>query len=187
MELSDLQRVFEQQRNLTKRFIEIESQNLPGFYNSFYWDVNSPIHQAEIRLQASWIIEEYYEAFNAERGVKTVEELADALHFITELYIRARIPPEELNLSADRVRHADVSKALSYAVGSIYRMTRILANKPWKQTFQKVSTESFDAYARSIMLYFLDFCSTLGVEREKLVDAYFEKAEINYDRIHSGR
>lgn len=182
----DLNRVFEEQRKLTQKFLVIERKNIPELYQQLYWDVNNPSHQVEIRLQLWWIMEEVFEVYTAGSRKASIAELPDVLHFIVELLIRLRVTAKEAEPYTNFPDHPtllmagvqDLNTALVY-------MSRTLKNKPWKQSHTDAPRHVLKRDSLIILNRYINLVDVFSVGPEELEDLYFHKADTNHDRIHT--
>lgn len=202
-----LQEIFFHQRELMDRFHRIETTNRsdlrdrPAVITRSM--LNVPMNQLRIREYAWRIVEEIGEAFN--EGMNTAkkhEEIADAFHFLIEMFIVCDM--SELSFESSSV----YSDALAYAFAKIetssedfvnqddYWMAfirdlsmtmNVLKNKPWKSTYRSTDTALFFTRMQWLLTSFCRAAFHSGLRCERLYEEYMRKADVNHRRIDAGQ
>lgn len=138
----------------------------------------------QLRLKdfAQRVMEELAEAASANSKVHLKEELADALHFMTELAILADVKPElggttKVSIPFDIL-------AWQFAT-TLFMGCNCLKNKPWKVTHMLTDEPRYREYInqafRELWILLLSY---LGPE-EEIYDYYYRKNQVNQFRVAS--
>lgn len=109
-----------------------------------------------------------------------VEELIDALHFLTELTLIA-------GYKSDFVPMAPANCALIKWGEVVYQMglmCNCLKNKPWKQTQMLTDRTKFEGYLKGAWVSLLTILGN-RISEEQIYLYYFKKNEVNQFRIRS--
>lgn len=123
----------------------------------------------------------------------TVEEIADALHFMTELMILTGLfsdeefTPTMPKQIANRFNIAIKSTADMY-LQPIYYLgiaANLLKLKPWKQTFVATDLDRFKKSLQMAHWGIYELLSWMGVSDHQIYDFYFRKSEVNKFRQRS--
>lgn len=140
-------------------------------------------HQDWFRLMSWYLTEELVEALTATPEEKA-EELADCLHFATELCILAGATPDDVEFHSRVDEYADApwQYTLEDVLIALGMANNLLKAKHWKKNPQPTNLESFKTYL-SGMLYRL----VKHIEAQKLSpeDIYFAKHKKNEERIQT--
>jgi dimeric dUTPase (all-alpha-NTP-PPase superfamily) len=208
-----LREIFTKQRLLMEKYEEIEEKN--GLLQTK--DIPVSLHcrfgQARLKDFAWRITEELAEAREAydihpELLDHVHEEVADALHFLTELTILAGVTPEQVYngimsgsstekqedplgtifylLTHERV-HArkprrDLHEAMSRTITSLGLMCNTLKNKVWKNTHMVTDENLFKQHLYYTWENFFILCIAYDIDAARLDDLYFRKNKVNQFR-----
>ena len=135
-------------------------------------------------------IAESYEAYQANDSIHTIEELADALHFFTELCILAGFDSkwamEQLKLyvtpSADAENVVPAYLRAHYWLGMV---GNTLKNKPWKQTEMLTDEVKFEKMLSNAFTSLMDVFMVNGAGFETIHSYYTRKNQVNQFRQKS--
>lgn len=199
-----LVQIFNRQRELMEKYHPIEKSNGLLQTEDVPVDLDSRFGQARIKDFAWRFIEEIGEALY-ESGIFGItpeykEELADALHFLTELTILSGYEPADLfdgylfddpmeEIFGSRFRMVDHSKldnSLGQVVKAIAMMCNLLKNRPWKQSHTITPREEYLSRLREVWYQFGILTNRSGISTQELYELYFGKAEINKQRQDTG-
>lgn len=206
--------IFGKQRLLMEKYEEIEFNN--GLLQTKDIPVNLHDRMGQARLKDfAWRVTEELaearEAYDLHPDLKdhVHEEVADALHFLTELTILAGVTPEQVYkgildgsrpnftgddlgtifhlLSKERVpgKPIDIHKAMSLTITELGLMCNTLKNKPWKNTHMITDENLFKQHLYYAWENFFVLCITYGINAERLEDLYFRKNQVNQFRQKS--
>lgn len=196
-----LEHIFNRQKELIVKYHDIEAQS--GIFNYQDGDVPVNIHtlSGQVRLKDfAWrAMEEIAEALDGHSIEHQQEEISDALHFLTEMYLLAGYDSDFFGDlrdlyrragSEDYLRYPDVpsrSRAVTRFVYALGNAMNKLKNKPWKQSQMLTDVPAFEAYLLMSMLHFVEVAISFGIHSpEFLFDLYFRKSEVNKFRQRSG-
>lgn len=204
--------IFARQHQLMDKYMPIEKQN--GLLISEDCPVNIHDRFGQARLKDFFwrTLEELGEADEAfEKHGNTVtthslEELADALHFLVETYLLAGITPTKilakLSLTGD-VAEYDLDKDKLEALYSyrtpcfgfssgcwgvaraIADASNFLKQRPWKQTHQLTDVTRFEDTLVHALPRLMNLFSFAGLGAKEVFTMYFKKSEVNKFRINS--
>lgn len=83
--------------------------------------------------------------------------------------------------------HLRTKKLLTYSTGRIIESMGVLCNylknRPWKQSYQKTDKERFETELRRVWHRFIELCLAANISGQGLMEMYFDKNEINQQRI----
>jgi dimeric dUTPase (all-alpha-NTP-PPase superfamily) len=208
-----LEAIFNRQHELMEKYGPIEKAS--GLVQTEDCPVNLHDKRGQARLKDfAWrITEEIAEAIEVvarHSGWSTVpaetsharEEMADALHFLTELSILAGLEPAWIlghyangpagNLSpllghpsGDIEDYSYITTAVTLFVTRLGIAMNCLKNKPWKQTHMETDVNTFREALRTAWYAFGYLLSTLGFTEKMVYDYYFRKSEVNKFRQRS--
>ena len=195
-----LQAIFDRQKELMTKYHDIEKAS--GLLQTEDCPVNLHDKRGQARIKDfAWrVTEELGEALDAlyvdNDDVHYKEELADGLHFLTELSILAGLTPKDI---ADFIEAPEDlifehlvyprKTTLNYMVANFIRslgMTcNCLKNKPWKQSQMLTDVPHF--YARLCDAWFAYFgiLSDAFESGDEIVSTYFKKSQVNKFRQRS--
>ena len=204
-----LRAIFGRQRELMDKYHAIEEKNGIGY--ALVKDV--PFHIDDLRWQYlikdfAWrSMEEIAEAYDAyqksmfenlrspEIDAHIKEEIADALHFLVELFIIAGYDAEDFDecwvffaksLQDGIIPPTSVEDTIAYYLQELGMAMNHFKQKPWKQThFQTDEKSFFDALRRSLSAWRL-VAHCFGMSLDDIYDFYFRKSEVNKFRQRSG-
>jgi hypothetical protein len=193
--------IFARQHTLAEKYVEIEVQN--GLCHTTDMPVNINDRHGQARLKDFFwrVTEELTEAVDASIEhahipVHTIEELADALHFLVETYLLAgaddnswgKFERGECRLDYLLSLVSD-SPSLDHAVyGVIHHLgcaSNCLKQRPWKVTHQLTDVNKFYdhlGFALGALLAAFKFC---GCSAEDIFAIYWKKSEVNKFRQRS--
>lgn len=202
-----LELIFEKQESLKEKYHHIEEAQGVGYglIKGRKFNINEIKSQCLLKDMAWRVVEEITEATvcHPERERQHfLEELADALHFLTELCIVAGIGPYDIaiDIYEEMVKgdddDLDMWSALFYTPNNIassnpYNTVQhlglamnCLKQKPWKQTHILTDEKRFRQH---IIDAFRAFCKYLTVYSgaKEMYDFYFKKNKVNQFRQES--
>jgi len=138
---------------------------------------------------------ESYEAFLLNNLINTLEELADALHFLTETIVLSDCIPnydiitEELwvlNKVESPIIDSEFLAKSYWNIAYFCNLTRnALRNKPWKQSQMLYDHRLFESHLIQALRLLIHAFGNLGCSSEKLWFEYTKKNEVNKFRISS--
>lgn len=192
--LEIIKQIFSRQQDLMLKYKEIEKlpdpplsvhlANSQRILKDFAWRAWEEVAEA---IEAR---DKHSDKRTAEEHCK--EELADGLHFITELCIFAGVHPSTVNPWPNAVEDTGVldsgglmdQYALSFGVELGVTMN-FLRNKPWKQSQVPTDERRFrDSLVRTFNKYICVMAAS-GMSREEVHAYYFRKSEVNKFRQRS--
>ena len=194
--------IFKKQMSLAIKYSDIESMG--DLLNTTKNNIDTAKGQKWIKDFAWRTTEELAEAFEAlelmdkkEKGEKLntkeqedeywlhfQEELADALHFLTELTIIAGYDYKIVPNNA----HENIEDTDTGAWKTIYNlglMCNCLKNKPWKQTQMLTDRPKFEKYLKSTWIAMLKLLFITMGSYQAIYMFYFKKSEVNKFRQRS--
>lgn len=206
--------IFNRQRELMEKYHDIEMKNGMRPTGDIPVDLDDPKGQTVIKDFCWRITEEVGEALDAKGFDENhfVEELIDALHFLTELTITAGYDTdfivEGLSTNKDlpdklsRWIHArrpriDYRNSDEITVKNEYNMyqdfmmnlgmmANCLKNKPWKQSHMKTDKAEFEKWLKRVWLTMGDLLFFDGdLMPDEVVDIYLKKSQVNQFRQRS--
>lgn len=176
--------IFEKQKALLEKYREIEG--MPTSFN-----IDTAETQRWIKDFAWRVTEEICEALEAKKNgmddegiideehyIHYLEELTDALHFITELTIIAGFDSDILDNPIMSYNEYDIV----YYLGL---MCNCLKNKPWKQTQMLTDRPKFKSYLQASFERIWGIFLYNGLENKDIYTLYFKKNAVNQFRIRS--
>ncbi len=193
-----LELIFKRQAELKEKYHHIEESQGVGYgiLQGNKFDINEIRSQCLIKDLIWRVVEEITEAHACQEHERFhfLEELADAMHFITELCIQVGIGPASIALDVivdkdadyldNLMRQTDSEKPLNpwWTVFHLGFAANCLKQKPWKQTHILTDVEKFemhviDAY-RAFCLHLRCFATS-----DQMFDFYFKKSKVNDFRI----
>ncbi|HLD98214.1 MAG TPA: dUTP diphosphatase [Candidatus Nanoarchaeia archaeon] len=193
--------IFDRQEQLAQKYTPLEHQN------GLRWTQDMPVNihdgkgQAQLKDMAWRTMEEIGESLEAwfddsenvetqnEQLLHAKEELADGLHFLTELGILSGIKHTDINISLEKVVHqakevVSIDEAVTDFVLRLGITMNCLKNKPWKCSqyptdeakFKKHYLLAYEAY----IVLMLEIMEPL-----EILNLYFRKSNVNQFRIES--
>lgn len=204
--------IFGKQRSLMEKYEEIESKNGLLQTRDIPVNLHDRMGQARIKDFAWRVTEELAEAKEAHTIHPDLEdhvheEVADALHFLTELTILSGVSHQEVYngiLDEQVVQGEDylgtlftklgmlrgpakygVDVAMNKTVTSLGLMCNTLKNKPWKNTHMITDENLFKSHLYDAWANFFVMCIAYGITAERLDDLYFRKNQVNQFRQKS--
>jgi hypothetical protein len=201
-----LSEIFQYQRQLMERFHTIEVINVYGRSRLPLYVDQAPILdsvevQLRIKEEMGRIVEEVGEAYDSiSDKSKYQEEVADAFHFLVELFLILKVDSSSFDSTADRdpLEHAfalveetgeddgHYAEAWMYFISDLMRAANFLKNRPWKATHRVTDYFGFFRQVHFLLYSFARACASTGITREILYEQYKRKAAINRERIASG-
>jgi hypothetical protein len=198
--------IFNHQRELMEKFHRIELKNRVELSRNSVLSqaaLESVHGQLRIKEYAWRVTEEIGEAL-AEFDLKRYEEeVADALHFLIEMYILVGITPQDFqrlpdkdpltcaySLARDLDGHIDTQiknswELWAYFIKDLAGAMNLLKNRPWKTTFFKLDQVLFKEKMIACFYSFIRACGSM-ISQSTLYETYLAKAKVNYDRIRDG-
>ena len=201
--------VFKRQDELRKRYDGIEAKN-GVIIPKEPWHIDDRFVQFRIKDMFWRFTEEIMEAFEnidsvAISPLKCIhhwlhkweedpnirhffEELADALHFITEASLLANLEPKDIiKMTIPNTARVGITTnnkdALSIAAfNSIYMLglaANCLKQKPWKQTHMPTDQAKFNSYLVKAWVEFFRLFGMLGCDIGFIFQVYFKKSIVN--------
>jgi len=210
-----LDAIFKRQRELMDKYHEIEAANGLLLTDKIPVNLHNKLGQARLKDFAWRTTEEIGEAIEARERHCDIpdhcyEELADALHFLTEFTILSGITPEDLMTIINSDRDAVPGDKLDqfwfwkykWDAGLYHPMEILLLttgefvknmgmacncfkNKPWKQTQMMTDEKEFYKWVGRVWRSFITICHYAGLDAESLTEYYFGKSEVNKFRQRS--
>lgn len=193
--------IFARQHELARKYIPIETANGLCLTNSIPVNIDDRYGQARLKDFFWRITEELTEAVDAtvEHGhipIHTIEELADALHFLVEAYILSGFSATDWGPFCEgqcRLQkiliNARVPKSLIHgAYGVIHYVgcaSNCLKQRPWKQTHQLTDQEKFRKYLGFAFSHLMSCFLLAGCNHEDIFAIYWKKSEVNRFRQRS--
>lgn len=188
-----LQDIFMKQKELAEKYHPIEKANGFNVGEKIEVDINNQFGQHRIKDFAWRVTEELMEASEAwfiGDSDHCQEEVADALHFMVELFIicgidHSEIAFESIMNDSDFVptQFTEASFAVVYNLGLA---CNCLKNKPWKQTQMLTDGKAFKKHMISAFKALLWASRAAEIDgSESLYDLYFRKNKVNQFRQDS--
>jgi len=196
-----LKLIFSRQEELKKKYHHIEESQGVGYgiLNGSIFDINETRSQCLLKDLAWRVVEEITEATEAQINHDEIhfrEELADALHFLTELCIQVGIGPATIATDIMQNSKKDYLDNLFYTpdkelsdnpyntVLHIGLAMNCLKQKPWKQTHVLTDVGEFEDH---LIDAYRAFCKYLYcyMDADTAFDFYFKKSRVNDFRIKS--
>ncbi len=188
--------IFRRQHALAQRYMEIEARN--GMLQTRDFPVNIDDRMGQARLKDFFwrVTEELTEAVDAARGHAhipnhTIEELADALHFLVEAHLLAGIQWHDFGDNAldwhmgSVETPASLEAAVYACIHEIGCASNCLKQRPWKQTHQLVDRERFRASLQASMVHLLAAFKYCLLGPEEVFKIYWRKSAVNEFRMRS--
>lgn len=205
--LDRLDWIFKRQHQLSEKYMPIEKKN--GLRHTMECPVtlDDRYGQAQLKDMFWRVTEELTEAVDAQRIHAHLEnhcreELADALHFLTEALILAGVgsrrlireiygdePPDGDKLDALFPDQSLVGMRLErYVYEVIHQIgcaSNCLKQRPWKCTHQLVDAPKFRSHLVKSYPALMCCFQLVGMSSEGVFRMYFRKSEVNKFRIRS--
>lgn len=193
--------IFDKQKEIALKYAEIEKMgdllqttsinpdtaNGQKWIKDFAWRFVEELTESEEarRMILSPTTPEIREE-NAKMKIHQVEELIDALHFLTELTIIADADERIVNYHVNNKFDFDADKVWIDIVYNLGCMCNTLKNKPWKQTQMLTDRIKFYGYLQAVWDNFMFYLRAgIGLSEEDIYNFYFKKNEVNKFRIRS--
>lgn len=196
-----LKLIFARQKELKEKYHHIEESQGVGYglLKDGVFDINEIRSQMLLKDLAWRVVEEITEASEANINgdkIHFLEELADALHFLTELCIQVGIGPATITVDIMRNHEKDYLENLVFTpnqkksnnpYNTILHLglaMNCLKQKPWKQTHILTDEEKFQLH---LVDAYRAFCKYLSchLSSDGVFDFYFKKSRVNDFRIKS--
>lgn len=179
--------VFTKQAGVMAKYAEIEG--MP----EWPLNVNTRVGQKwfkDFLWRTTEEIAESYEAFIGQDQIHTIEELADALHFFTELLILAGFDAKWADTQLWNSKEVSLSEAtVSNAyLESFYWLGMVgntLKNKPWKQTEMLTDEDKFEQMLSKAFCALINVFHRNGANDETIHSYYTRKNQVNQFRQKS--
>jgi len=182
-----IEQIFHHQRDVMKKYHEIEWKNGLLLDEKVPVDINSHLGQARLKDFAWRVTEELMESAEAmenEDLVHAREEGADALHFITELCILSGMGHSDVKFGSGS-SHDHVIE-MHGVILDLGKAMNCLKNKPWKQSQMLTDVDRYKKYVASAFANMWFVFYSLGVENEEgIFNFYFRKNQVNKFRQRS--
>lgn len=192
--------MFIRQKELMGKYLALESQILKEPLVVIPVDLHSARGQRILKSRAWWVVEEIVEGIDAlveeEDSAKFLEEMSDALHFLTELWILTGLPYPVFHdwdsfstLRPSTVPYLFQGLVVTSLLGVIIRLGRAmwqLRNKPWKKTQVLTDVPRFTLHLMGAYKLFLELLHRhykLGFK--DICILYLRKSEVNKFRQRS--
>jgi len=172
--------IFEKQMDLALKYKDIE--DMGDLLETTKNNINTAKGQKWIK-DFSWrVTEEICEALEAKPVSKEhyLEEITDALHFLTELSIIAGYDEQIVD-----VIFPHENKNEMYCVYFLGIMCNTLKNKPWKQTQMLTDRPKFEKYLRSAWRELIGIYYASEYTMNDIYIIYMKKHGVNQFRIRS--
>lgn len=219
-----LEAIFARQTELLHKYHGIEKANGLLQTEDLPVNINDRFGQARIKDFAWRFTEELGESLeclqqyteheqwsNSPEVTHFREELADALHFLTELSIMVDLKPDGLvpssgdhtpdgrpdyrlmvllgdsdgRLVLPRVSRRDLEATAFQAIMELALACNTLKNKPWKQTQLITDAARFREHLKGCWFMFGQLLYFAGYDARAVYDMYFRKSEVNKFRQRS--
>ena len=190
-----LEIVFARQRELMEKYLVLEAEILSEKLVVVPVDIHSARGQRALKERIWWAVEEFVEALDAikEGGeTKFLEEMSDALHFLTELLILAgldhsAIPPMEVDPSRLLIySESRLNLQILGVIKSLGRAAWQCRNKSWKRTQVLTDVPRLTAHLQAAYKQFLAIYSDeFGLDLTQICLFYLRKSEVNLFRQRS--
>ncbi len=201
-EFDRLDLIFARQHILMEKYIPIEVGNKLRHTTDCPVDLHDRHGQAQLKDFFWRATEELTEACEANRihpelKSHTLEELADALHFIVEACLLAGFVAKDYDYLDDcppmcklehQVKHADPRDLecgcfeVMYLLGAA---SNCLKNRPWKQNHQLVDVTKFHNLLGQALPALIDVFVGQGLSADEIFRMYWKKSEVNKFRQRS--
>lgn len=172
--------IFAKQMDLAMKYKDIEGMG--DLLDTTPDNINTAKGQKWIKDFAWRVTEEIAEALEAKPISKEhyLEEITDALHFLTELTIIAGYDAAIVD-----VMFPHENKNEMHTVYFLGVMCNTLKNKPWKQTQMLTDRPKFEKHLRSAWRELLGIFYANGFSLEDVYIIYMKKHGVNQFRIRS--
>jgi hypothetical protein len=210
-----LDAIFKRQHELQQKYSHIELQKGIG-YGIINKDFDLDCHKTQYLIKDYFwrTTEELAEAAEAlieyESFTHGIEELADALHFITEACIISGIDSNDIcansltSLGKDKLDVLwnilptcviaqgqclsinDINELGFRVVMAMGLAANCLKNKPWKTTQMLTDKRKFLSYIVGAYIDLLELMKACGLGPQDVYEIYMKKSEVNKFRIRSG-
>lgn len=193
--------IFARQYELKDKYHHIEESQGVGYgiLQGQEFNINEIKSQCLLKDLAWRVVEEITEATEAQINHDDIhfkEELADALHFLTELCIQVGIGPATIAADIIVDQDEDYLDNLFYTpnmtksnnpynvIQHIGLAMNCLKNKPWKMTHVLTDVEKFEDH---LIDAYRAFCKYLRcyMTADTAFDFYFKKSRVNDFRVKS--
>lgn len=202
--------IFAAQRTTMSSFYEIEDRNMLLETKDIPVNLNDRLGQARLRNYAWRITEEVAEALNVltiadYTDPAYVEEVADALHFLTEFSILAGVDSGDIvtrmtgHIGGDGLSHIfefagrldyqaepDVYYSWACFIRALGMCVNRLKMRPWKQKHVETDITLFHFELVNVWTMFVSSCLTAGLDADALDAAYHTKKKANAQRVKDG-
>lgn len=199
-----LDMIFERQHELMMKFDVIEHQNGQHPVYGGVYDLNDRMFQARVKDFCWRVTEELGEMINATSDPHFLEEMSDAVHFMTELCIMTGIKTEDiLGRSFHETCRLEVywrqflteyhpplvknytKEDVLDIISKLALAANCLKLKPWKQTAVLTDEATFKLHLIGAYLKLLKLARKTGVSADGFFRLYYDKSEVNNFRIGS--
>lgn len=207
--MSKFHEMWERQEQLLWKFEEIEYKNRALEWPGRVADIDNFTQEMKLRRYAWQITEEIGEALwgkyvSASLSSNLREEIADAFHFLLDLFILSGFKPEHILSAteqyipirqdqferffaecADDLAAEDVleESAWFHVILGLTVTMNLLKNRPWRKERRLVDRKMYLASLHGVLKAFIRACISSGVGPDQLHESYFKKAVVNEQRI----
>jgi hypothetical protein len=158
-------------------------------------DIHGARGQRVLKERAWWIVEELIEALDAteeQDDTKFLEELSDALHFLTELLILAGLDPsiiptvESNPLFSPIIEKRRLCRGVMEVIKNLGRGMWQLRNKSWKKSQVLTDVPRFTRHLQTAYIRLLElYANEFGLDMTQICLLYLKKSEVNKFRQRS--
>lgn len=198
-----LSAIFNAQRALMNKYEEIEKANGLLQTDDIPVDLHDRFGQARLKDFAWRTVEELAEALDAlceKNQDHFLEELADGLHFITEMSILSGITPQDIideplsewfmmmqtaTIPLLKLEGKSVDYLLRHIIMDLGMACNQLKNKPWKSTHVLTDIQAYKDWFTSAYKNYLLLFAYVDVDAEGMFQLYFRKNKVNQFRQES--
>ena len=202
-----LTEIFNNHRELMAQFLAIERQTTLMGDLSFPVNLHTYSGQARVREEIGRVCEEVAEVLTAETTAERVEEVADVLSFLIELFTTVGVNADSLVDHCGDIQHDSLTciysethvvlEQVPISLGDsnnhwhqfvvlLWKWAHMLKAKPWKLNPKPTDTEGFKSFSSKIFKMFIFCCYLESIEDDLLYRTYVRKSRRNRERIASG-
>lgn len=186
--------IFNRQKELMIEYRDIESKNGFHYPESLKIDLNDRFDQNLLKNMAWRVVEEIGESLESfynvnDDKIHAKEELADGLHFLTELLILSGFNNNDLEkiggmLDIDWAEWAPLENLVTSFVTDLGTSMNCLKLKPWKQTHVKTDVTTYKIKILRTYSTYIRLMLKLMTPLE-ILNIYFSKSDVNKFRQKS--
>jgi len=193
-----LEIVFARQRELMKKYLVIEAEILDEELVTIPVDIHSARGQRSLKERAWWMVEELVEALDAlEEGndTKFLEEMSDALHFLTELWVLGDLDSSSIEsknfdspspVDGEGTKVHEIRPQILDIIVSLGRAVWLLRNKSGKVSQVLTDIPHFTHHLQRTYDQFLNLLhNNYDMGMKDICLLYLRKSEVNKFRQKS--